>query len=61
MQANMLSSEYDEISDMHKKVLRVSARFILHIELVHETLLFSHRGPFTPADMRDPITHSGVL
>uniref|UniRef100_A0AAX7US42 Serine/threonine-protein kinase TBK1 n=1 Tax=Astatotilapia calliptera TaxID=8154 RepID=A0AAX7US42_ASTCA len=25
MQANMLSSEYDEISDMHKKVLRVSA------------------------------------
>ena len=24
MQANMLSSEYDEISDMHKKVLRVS-------------------------------------
>uniref|UniRef100_A0AAQ6A348 Protein kinase domain-containing protein n=1 Tax=Amphiprion ocellaris TaxID=80972 RepID=A0AAQ6A348_AMPOC len=24
MQANMLSSEYDEISDMHKKVLRIS-------------------------------------
>lgn len=28
MQANMMSSEYDEISDMHKKVLRVSARFV---------------------------------
>lgn len=27
MQANMLSTEYDEISDMHKKVLRVSDRF----------------------------------
>uniref|UniRef100_A0A671WSP9 TANK-binding kinase 1 n=1 Tax=Sparus aurata TaxID=8175 RepID=A0A671WSP9_SPAAU len=25
MQANMLSSEYDEISDMHKKVLRISS------------------------------------
>lgn len=24
MQANMMSSEYDEISDMHKKVVRVS-------------------------------------
>lgn len=26
MQANMLTSEYEEISDMHKKVLRVSRR-----------------------------------
>lgn len=26
MQANMLTSEYDEIADMHKKVVRVSGR-----------------------------------
>lgn len=29
MQASMLSSEYDEVSDMHKKVLRVSVPALL--------------------------------
>lgn len=35
MQANVMSSEYDEISDMHKKVLRVSVP--LHPPLHQET------------------------
>lgn len=40
MQANMMSSEYDEISDMHKKVVRVSARRLLfHINVVHSCVV----------------------
>lgn len=31
MQANMLSTEYDEISDMHKKILRASTS---HFEMI---------------------------
>lgn len=34
MQANMLSTEYDEICDMHKKILRVSPAALRPYEVV---------------------------
>lgn len=43
MQANLLSTEYDEISDMHKKVLKVSSDIIFcSWSKILNTLLFVH-------------------
>lgn len=48
MQANLLSSEFDEISDMHKKVLRVSAHlFFTRMKVDANTLACGHRAANT--------------